>query len=81
MSDSKKREVYDRYGLEGLKDGVGGTEFEDIFSHLFGGFGGFGGFGFDSFFGHQGGRGGHSQRRRRTQDMVYPLKYFSNFNN
>lgn len=52
-------------------------EFEDIFSHLFGGFGGgFGGFGgFESLFGgHGGGRGGHSMRRRPTQDIVYPLK-------
>ena len=55
-------------------------EFEDIFSHLFGGFGGCGGVGglggLGGLFGghHGGGRGGHSQRRRRTQDMVYPLK-------
>jgi DnaJ family protein A protein 2 len=53
LSDKSKRDVYDRYGLEGLKDGVGGTEFEDIFSHLFGGggmgggMGGMGGFPFD----------------------------------
>ena len=25
LTDKSKREVYDRYGLEGLKDGVGGT--------------------------------------------------------
>lgn len=78
LSDKEKRDVYDRYGLEGLKDGVGGTEFEDIFSHLFGGFGGGGGgfFPFESFFGGGGGgRGGRgAQRRMRTQDMVYPLK-------
>lgn len=78
LSDKSKREIYDRYGLEGLKDGVGGTEFEDIFGGLFGGgmFGGggmgMGGFPFDLF---GGGGGGHGRRqKRRTQNMVYPLK-------
>ena len=81
LTDKSKREVYDRYGLEGLKDGVGGTEFEDIFGSLFGGsmggmfgggMGGMGGFPFDIF----GGGGGHGRRqqKRRTQNMVYPLK-------
>lgn len=80
LCDKNKREVYDRYGLGGLKDGVGGTEFEDIFGGLFGGgmggmFGGGGmggGFPFDLF----GGGGGHGRRpqKRRTQNMVYPLK-------
>jgi len=78
LTDKNKREVYDRYGLEGLKDGVGGTEFEDIFGGLFGGGmggmfgGGMGGFPFDIF----GGGGGHGRRqqKRRTQNMVYPLK-------
>jgi DnaJ family protein A protein 2 len=79
LSDKQKRDVYDRYGLEGLKDGVGGTEFEDIFSHLFGG-GGMGGpgggfFPFDLFGGGMGGMGGgRRQAKRRTQNMVYPLK-------
>ena len=75
LTDKSKREVYDRYGLEGLKDGVGGTEFEDIFSHLFGGFGGGGGnpfFPFGDLFGGGGGRG--RPQRRRTQNMAYPLK-------
>lgn len=80
LSDKNKREIYDRYGLEGLKDGVGGTEFEDIFGGLFGGgmfggmgggMGGMGGFPFDIF----GGGGGHGRRqKRRTQNMVYPMK-------
>lgn len=78
LTDSNKRKIYDQYGLEGLKDGVGGTEFEDIFSHLFGGFGGGGGghsfFPFDLFGGGHGGGRGRTQRRMRTQDMVYPLK-------
>ena len=55
-------------------------EFEDIFSHLFGGMGGhpfggmggMGGFPFDIFGG--GGGGGRRAQKRRTQNMVYPLK-------
>jgi len=86
LSDKEKRDVYDRYGMEGLKDGVGGTEFEDIFSNLFGGMGGggmgggMGGFPFDMFggggmpgMGGMGGRGGRPQKRR-TQNVVHPLK-------
>lgn len=84
LTDKNKRDVYDQYGLEGLKDGVGGTEFEDIFSHLFGGFGGGGGnpfFPFDIFGGGGGMRGGMGgmggmgrQAKRRTQNLIYPLK-------
>jgi len=83
LTDKNKREVYDRYGLEGLKEG-GGMD-EDIFSNLFGGGmfggmgggmggmgGGMGGFPFDLFGG--GGGGGRRQQKRRTQNMVYPLK-------
>lgn len=83
LTDKTKRDTYDRHGLEGLKDGVGGTEFEDIFSHLFGGMGGhpfsgmggmggMSGFPFDIFGGGGGGRG--ARAKRRTQNMVYPLK-------
>lgn len=80
LTDKNKREIYDRYGLEGLKDGVGGTEFEDIFGGLFGGFGGGGGgnpfFPFHDLFGGggMGGARGGRQVKRRTQNMVYPLK-------
>lgn len=79
LTDKNKRQMYDDYGLEGLKDGVGGTEFEDIFSHLFGGFGGGGGggnpfFPFDLFGGGAGAGRGARQAKRRTQNMVYPLK-------
>lgn len=50
LTDPKKREVYDRYGLKGLQEGGsdGFSTAEDIFSHMFGGgslFGGLGGFG------------------------------------
>jgi DnaJ-class molecular chaperone len=86
LTDKSKRDIYDRHGLDGLKEGVDGTEFEDIFSHLFGGgggggFGGFGGGGFGGGFfpfdllgGHGGRGGGGRQAKRRTQNMVYPLK-------
>lgn len=50
LTDAKKREIYDRYGEEGLKQmgggGGGGHNAQDIFSQFFGGFGfnfGFGG--------------------------------------
>ncbi|EAY18053.1 DnaJ domain containing protein [Trichomonas vaginalis G3] len=62
LKDPQKRETYDRYGPDGLKEGMGGNA-EDIFSHLFGDFGGFG-------FG--GGR--RQQRRQRTQDVLYDIK-------
>jgi len=37
LSDPKKKEVYDRFGEEGLEEGGGGGEPTDIFSELFGG--------------------------------------------
>ncbi|KAI9296736.1 DnaJ-domain-containing protein [Neoconidiobolus thromboides FSU 785] len=44
LSDPQKREVYDRYGEEGLNgDGGNGMSAEDLFSQLFGGGGMFGG--------------------------------------
>ncbi|CAG2184045.1 unnamed protein product, partial [Oppiella nova] len=50
LSDPKKKEIYDRYGLKGLQEGGsdGFSSAEDIFSQMFGGgglFGGLGGFG------------------------------------
>jgi DnaJ-class molecular chaperone len=48
LSDPEKREIYDQYGEEGLKEGMGqgGHDPFDIFSSFFGGGGGpFGGMG------------------------------------
>lgn len=62
LSDSEKREIYDRYGEEGLKGGGGGGfsgDPFDIFSHFFGG----------------GGRRAERPRGpQKGQDVVHPLK-------
>lgn len=71
LSDPKKKQIYDRYGLKGIQEGGGGHDHgfmgEDLFSHIFGG-GLFGMPGMGMHFG--GGRG-----RRRGEDTVHPLKY------
>lgn len=65
LSDPKKREIYDKYGLKGMQEGAqdGGFPPDELFSHLFGGglFDGFGGF-------------GGSRRRQRGEDTIHPLK-------
>lgn len=63
LKDQQKREIYDKYGPDGLKEGMGAGA-EDIFDHLFPGF---------SFFGGGGRRGG-AQRRQRTPDVTYDIK-------
>lgn len=72
LSDPEKREIYDQYGEDAIKEGMGGgggghSPF-DIFESLFGGGGG-GGFG-----GSFGGGGGRRSRARRGEDVVHPLK-------
>ncbi|KAK3907246.1 DnaJ-like protein subfamily A member 2 [Frankliniella fusca] len=67
LSDAKKRQIYDRHGLQGLQESGGegpGFGGHDIFSHLFGGglFGGMGGMG-------MGGRG-----RYQGEDTKHTLK-------
>ncbi|CEP16844.1 hypothetical protein [Parasitella parasitica] len=74
LSDPEKREIYDRYGEEGLSGqggGHGGMNAEDLFSQFFGGVGGMGGGGF--FGGMGGGRRG-PQGPRRGKDMMHKLK-------
>ena len=66
LSDEQKRETYDRYGMEGLKEGRGGGGFDgnDIFSMFFGGGG--------SPFGGGGRSRGGGERTR-------PVRIFSGF--
>jgi molecular chaperone DnaJ len=71
LSDDQKRQMYDRFGHEGLRGaGMGGgyQSTEDVFSHfgdIFGEIFGFGGGGR--------GRGGGGQRLRRGADLEYQL--------
>ncbi|KAK5803634.1 hypothetical protein PVK06_031282 [Gossypium arboreum] len=65
LSDPEKREIYDQYGEDALKEGMGGGAGAhdpfDIFSSFFGG----------SPFGGGSSRG---RRQRRGEDVVHPLK-------
>jgi DnaJ family protein A protein 2 len=68
LNDPEKREIYDQYGEDALKEGMGGgggadmhSPF-DIFEQLFGGGGGFGG-------GSSRGR-----RQKRGEDVVHTMK-------
>ncbi|CAN4123255.1 unnamed protein product [Withania somnifera] len=66
LSDPEKREIYDQYGEDALKEGMGGGggghDPFDIFRSFFGG----------SAFG--GGGSGRGRRQRRGEDVVHPLK-------
>lgn len=70
LSDPEKREIYDQYGEEALKEGMGagGPSINpfDIFESFFGG----GGVGHS--FGGRTGRG--TRRMMRGEDVVHPLK-------
>ncbi|CDW54215.1 DnaJ homolog subfamily A member 2 [Trichuris trichiura] len=70
LSDPEKRSLYDRRGVEGLKQGNEGAGMfsEDLMSHIFGGSGLFG-----SMFGDFCGYGGR-RRRERGEDTVHPLR-------
>jgi DnaJ-class molecular chaperone len=71
LSDAKKKEIYDKYGEEGLKNGgFSARNASSIFEELFGG-GFFGGFGGGDPFGRG---GGHSHGGpKRTQDIQFQL--------
>ncbi|OEL36218.1 DnaJ protein-like protein 2 [Dichanthelium oligosanthes] len=66
LSDPEKREIYDQYGEDALKEGMGGggahADPFDIFSSFFG----------PSFGG--GGGSSRGRRQRRGEDVVHPLK-------
>lgn len=61
LSDEKKREIYNKYGEEGLKEGGGGGEFHSPFDI------------FDMFFGG-GGRGRRPGEKQKGRDTVHQLK-------
>ncbi|ONI01567.1 hypothetical protein PRUPE_6G146900 [Prunus persica] len=67
LSDPEKREIYDQYGEDALKEGMGGGggghDPFDIFSSFFGG----------SPFG-AGGGSSRGRRQRRGEDVVHSLK-------
>nr|GMD50719.1 DnaJ protein homolog [Ipomoea batatas] len=66
LSDPEKREIYDQYGEDALKEGMGGGggmhDPFDIFQSFFGG----------NPFG--GGGSSRGRRQRRGEDVVHPLK-------
>ncbi|KAK9170264.1 hypothetical protein Syun_002404 [Stephania yunnanensis] len=68
LSDPEKREIYDQYGEDALKEGMGGGagghDPFDIFSSFFGGGNPFGG----------GGGSSRGRRQRRGEDVIHPLK-------
>jgi DnaJ homolog subfamily B member 4 len=75
LSDKKKKEIYDKFGKQGLENmgGSGGVDPFDIFNNIFGGNGG----GFSFMQGMPGGAsfvggfpGGFAQMRRQAQKIV-----------
>ncbi|PKA50893.1 DnaJ protein like [Apostasia shenzhenica] len=65
LSDPEKREIYDQYGEDALKEGMGGGAAHDpfdIFQSFFGG---------SPFGGNASSRG---RRQRRGDDVIHPLK-------
>ncbi|XP_064610449.1 dnaJ homolog subfamily A member 2-like [Liolophura sinensis] len=71
LSNAEKRETYDRYGLQGIKEGTGGSGGfpGDIFGDMFGGL-----FGFGGGFPGMGGMGGGRRGRRRGEDTMHSLR-------
>eukprot|EP00262_Sarcandra_glabra_P021368 TRINITY_DN8_c0_g1_i1.p1 TRINITY_DN8_c0_g1~~TRINITY_DN8_c0_g1_i1.p1 ORF type:complete len:420 (-),score=100.06 TRINITY_DN8_c0_g1_i1:431-1690(-) len=67
LSDPEKREIYDQYGEDALKEGMGGGggghDPFDIFQSFFGG---------NPFGGAGSSRG--ARRQRRGEDVIHPLK-------
>jgi DnaJ family protein A protein 2 len=61
LSNPEKRELYDKYGVDGLREGGAGG---DPFEHLFGGL----------FGGGRGGRGGARQETKKVRPMVKEIK-------
>jgi molecular chaperone DnaJ len=73
LSDSQKRQVYDTYGHDGLRNSAAPTDFSGTifqdFHDIFGDF-----FGFEDLFGSSGGRrGGGRSRVQRGADLRYDM--------
>jgi DnaJ homolog subfamily A member 2 len=63
LKDAEKRELYDKYGAEGVRDGARGGGpggMDDLFSQMFGMRGG--------------GSGRERNQKKRGEDVVFPLK-------
>jgi molecular chaperone DnaJ len=77
LNDDRKREMYDRFGWEGVKSsgfsGFTNVNFEDLFSSFSDIFGGGLGDLFGDFFGF-GGRRGRRERAERGSDLRYDLE-------
>ncbi|KAJ7568975.1 hypothetical protein O6H91_01G055400 [Diphasiastrum complanatum] len=69
LSDPEKREIYDQYGEDALKEGMGGGGSShnpfDIFESFFGG---------GNPFGVKKGSSSGGRRQRKGEDVVHPLK-------
>jgi DnaJ family protein A protein 2 len=69
LSDPEKRDIYDQYGEDALKEGMGGGgsghDPFDIFQSFFGG---------SPFGGGGGGGSSRGRRQRRGEDVIHPLK-------
>ncbi len=82
LSNPQKRQLYDKFGLDAVKDSGGPSSgFDDPFGHFFGsGMESGGGHPFEDLFGVGGFGGGgfasHSHMRsRRGKDVLHPLKF------
>uniref|UniRef100_A0A0E0GAM3 J domain-containing protein n=2 Tax=Oryza TaxID=4527 RepID=A0A0E0GAM3_ORYNI len=65
LNDPEKREIYDQYGEDALKEGMGGGSSSDFHSP------------FDLFeqiFQNRGGFGGRGHRQKRGEDVVHTMK-------
>ena len=68
LSDPEKKEIYDKYGEDGLKnEGAGGFSPDDLFNNIFGG--GFFGGGGSSFFGNM----GMNMRQEKSQKTMHQI--------
>ncbi|OAY72814.1 DnaJ protein [Ananas comosus] len=78
LSDPEKREIYDQYGEDALKEGMGAGggvhDPFDIFQSFFGG----SSFGVTDLFrcycGYKGGGSSRGRRQKRGEDVIHPLK-------